>query len=135
MIALLLATLIACNDEHTGAPELVYDRLACAHCGMVVSEPRFAAQLVTADDEVLAFDDPACLVRYITEKAPSLKNTWFRDSTSREDRWVSMSEVGFVAAAGAPMNGGWAAVPVGTPGAVSFGEMSSRVLTGAVTRP
>lgn len=134
MIAWILASLLACATAPTGAPELVYDRLACGHCGMVVSEPRFAAQLVTADEEVMVFDDPACLVREITDRAPSLKQIWLRDSTSREERWLASDAVGFVPATGAPMNGGWAAVPVGTPGAISFGEMSSRVLS-AASRP
>lgn len=120
---------------HAGPPEpqrVAYDHSACDDCGMLVSDPRFAAQLVEGDGHRRTFDDPACLFRFVAANHPSIRGAWFRDATAPlgEDAWLPYDGVGFVVSDGAPMGGGFAAVPVGTAGAVSFGEASSRVLGG-----
>jgi copper chaperone NosL len=38
---------------------------ACAHCRMIVSDPRAAAQIVAPGDEPLIFDDIGCLRDYL----------------------------------------------------------------------
>lgn len=94
---------------------IVWNREPCAHCRMLVGEPAFAAQLVTRTGDVLAFDDPGCLLHYLEDRQPDVHRMWFHDSTA--DRWLSPEEVGFVRGAQTPMNYGLAAVPVATPGA------------------
>jgi hypothetical protein len=121
---------LACVTIPDEAPAVSYDRDACHSCGMLVSEPRFAVQLVTAEGEVLRYDDPACLFRDMVSTTPSVARMWFRDSTSPTEAWIPWTSVAFVPADGSPMNGGLAAVPMGTPGALSFGEASNRVLGG-----
>jgi copper chaperone NosL len=127
MITMTLLTL-ACNAGPAAPAAITYDHTACSACGMLISDPHFAAQLVTREGERRYFDDPVCLFRDIVERHPSLANVWFRDFTATEDVWLPYTAVGFVEARGAPMAGGLAAVPVGTPGAVTFGEASSRAL-------
>ena len=40
-----------------GPEAIIWDRSACAHCRMLISEPAFAAQLQLGDGQVLDFDD------------------------------------------------------------------------------
>ncbi|MEQ1564559.1 MAG: hypothetical protein ABMA64_02890 [Myxococcota bacterium] len=126
---MILLSFAACAADPTAPAPVTYDHEACDACAMLISEPRFAAQLVTREGDRRFFDDPACLFGYVVEHHPTLSNVWFRDSTSAEEEWLPWSAVGFVPATGAPMAGGFAAVPAGTADAVSFGEASNRVLS------
>lgn len=122
--------LLACASIPDTAPEVLYDKVACTHCGMMVSDPNFAAEMVTKEGDVRVYDDPACLFRDMMDSHPAVARMWFRDSTTRDEKWIPWDAVGFVSATGAPMDGGWAAVPAGTPGAVTFGEASAKVMGG-----
>lgn len=55
--------LLACASIPDTAPEVLYDKVACTHCGMMVSDPNFAAEMVTKEGDVRVYDDPACLFR------------------------------------------------------------------------
>ena len=118
---------LACTNTDRPA-KLVYDHVACDSCGMVVSDPRFAAQLVTHDGQRSQFDDPACLFHYVQDHAPPIAHAWFHDSRHPDDpnAWLDWQQVAFVEQAGAPMDGGVAAVPVGA-GAMSFSEASAKI--------
>lgn len=88
---------------------IVWHREACAHCQMLIGEPGFAAQLVTADGEVRSFDDPGCALRYLDEHAGAPPHRlWFHHAT--EERWLSADEVAFVPRPATPMGFGLAAV-------------------------
>jgi copper chaperone NosL len=104
-----------------GPVDIVWNREPCAHCHMLVGEPAFAAEIVTTDGDVIVFDDPGCLVRYLEEHTPPVHRIWFHDST--RDHWLSAQEVGFVPGAATPMNYGLAAVPAATPGAIALEDM------------
>lgn len=125
----LLSLFASCAPALSEPTPIAYDHVACDHCGMLVSDPRFAAQLVTRDGDRHEFDDPACLFLWMVDHTPQMGNAWFRDhSTMESEVWLSWREVGFVEAEQTPMGGGWGAVPAGTVGAVSFGAASSRVV-------
>lgn len=123
----MIALLVACHAGPPEPAEVAYDHVACSECAMLVSDPRFSAQLLERDGERRTFDDPACLFRYVAEHHPSIAGAWFRDSTTADEVWLRYDGVGFVDSPGAPMGGGLAAVPVGTAGARTFGEASSTV--------
>ena len=131
MRTVFLALLVACTPGPDEPASLAYDHVACDHCGMVVGDPRFAVQMTTRDGERFEFDDPSCAFEYVAEKGPSIAHLWFRDSTSAEDEWIPWASVGFVPARGTPMDGGLAAVPLPTEGAIGFAEASSRFIGGA----
>jgi hypothetical protein len=124
---MLLTWLLGCGPSLDEPATIAYDHVACDHCGMVVSDPRFAVQIAT-DAERLVFDDPICAFRTIAERGPHLRHVWFRDSSTSGEEWLDWQEVAFVPASGAPMDGGLAAVPVYTDNAISFSEASSRAL-------
>ncbi len=92
-----------------GPLEPAWDRVACARCHMLVSNPRFAAQLHTRAGEVRFFDDPGCLLLARAETSEAPAAVWFHDSTG--DGWLAESDTRFAAAAETPMDHGFAAVP------------------------
>lgn len=88
---------------------IVWHREACAHCQMLIGEPGFAAQLVTAEGDVRSFDDPGCALRYLDEHAGAPPHRlWFHHAT--EERWLAAEEVAFVPRPATPMGFGLAAV-------------------------
>ena len=103
-----------------GVRPVVWDKEACAECGMAVSDPRFAVQLQTRDGQVVNFDDPGCLFIYIIRFDPPVHAVYFHALDGVN--WLNGEQVGFVATSLSPMGYNLAAVPRGTPGALTFAE-------------
>jgi hypothetical protein len=97
---------------------IAWDREPCAECRMHIGEPAFAAQLITEDGRVLSFDDPGCLLIHLRDQAPRVHRAWVRHRD--DDRWLPLTEAGFVRADRSPMGYQLAAVDTGTPGAVDW---------------
>lgn len=114
----VLLSLGCSGGPANGPTPIVWDEEVCAECHMHVGDPRFAAQLRTRDDDVLNFDDPGCLIRYVQTRRPNIAATWFHHS--RGDRWLDQSSVRFLTGQETPMGYGIAAVDRGTPGAVDY---------------
>ena len=102
-----LACIAACRSVPDAPTQIAYDREACAHCHMLIGDPRYAAQLVTDDGDVLDFDDPGCALAYLAEVHPRVHRLWFRDASG--DRWIAAADVRFVRGADTPMGSGFAA--------------------------
>ncbi len=105
MAAVVTVALAACAAAPEGAPAIVIDRTACAHCGMLVSEVRHAAASRIAGEPARVFDDIGCLLDDVrsTNRRPS--DLWFHDAESGE--WI-VGPAAFIhdAAARTPMSGG-----------------------------
>ena len=121
----MIAMLLACAADPDAPPDVRWDQDACEACGMLVGEPTYAAAVATRDGATHVFDDPACLVRWVAENAPSIRHLWFHVG----DGWLSDGAAEFVADANGPMAGGFRAVAAGTDGAMSFGAASSAVMS------
>ena len=119
-------SVVASGKLPDGPADLVWDKTACAACGMHVGEPPFAAQATTTDGRVHAFDDPGCLVLWIEEQRPELHSVFFRHR--RDPRWIARDRVGFVVAEPTPMGFGLAAVDGTAPGAIDADVARARVL-------
>jgi hypothetical protein len=120
-------SVFASTDELDDGPvDIVFDKAACAACGMHVGEPPFAAQLTTKDGKTHAFDDPGCLFLYVAEQHPDVHSTWFRHHA--EDRWIAADRVAFVPIEKTPMGFGIGAVDVGTKGAIDLDEARRKCL-------
>jgi copper chaperone NosL len=124
LLVLVLALGAACGRSEGPVP-VVFDRTPCAHCGMLVSDPRFAAQLHTADGEVLDFDDPGCLFAWRAAHPGEPHGVWYHHV--REDRWLGEAEVAFIAVDESPMGFGIGAVELGAAGAFGRAEAQERV--------
>jgi len=110
-----------------GPVPVIWEKDACAHCRMHLSEMYFAVQLQTRDGDVLNCDDPGCFFSYMEAARPDVHEIWFHHS--REDRWVRRSEVAFVPAVSTPMNCGLAAVDRDQEGALSYEQARAQVLS------
>jgi copper chaperone NosL len=122
----LAAAVTACHRTVPDGPVTIdYDQEACAHCKMLIGDPRYAAQLVTTGGDVLDFDDPGCLMTYLARHHPAVHRIWFRDA--RADRWLAAADAGFVPGAQTPMGFGLAAVPRATPGALPLAAAEAAV--------
>ena len=112
-----LAASVACGVREDGPPVIEVDRSACAHCGMLISEPRFAAAYRTAPGtrheapgttrDTQLFDDIGCLLNALPREADrSNIRFWFHDMTTAE--WIDGSRAVFVQSARlrTPMAGG-----------------------------
>jgi len=112
----LVLNLLAPATDGDGPADLAWDHVVCAHCHMHVGEPAFAAQLRDAEGEVLAFDDPGCLVAW-RDAHPSAVTHGVYFHGSGGVGWIPGDQVAFVRHEPTPMGYGWMAVAAGTPGA------------------
>jgi copper chaperone NosL len=110
-VALLALVLFRLAAPPTGPVEPAWDRVACARCRMLLTDPRYAAQLHTPAGEVLFFDDPGCLLLYRAEQRAAPAAAFFHDSAG--GGWLAEAEARFVPAAETPMGHGFAAVAGG----------------------
>jgi hypothetical protein len=85
---------------------------------MLVGEPAHAAQLITADGDVLVFDDPGCALRYVDERKPHVHRMWFHHGTA--ERWIPADRAGFLTGGRTPMGSGLLAVERDTQGALDL---------------
>ena len=71
----LLAALQGCANS--GPRAIAYGRDQCGNCRMMISDPRYAAELVTARGRTLVFDSIECLASFVlhNEAAPSAART------------------------------------------------------------
>lgn len=112
----VLLSLLGCED-YARPSEPIWNKQACGHCRMLVSDPRFAAQLVTHSHERLYFDDPGCLAAYMHAHPPDVARAWVHS----EADWVQTERARFEAGASSPMGYGFVA---NAKGALDFAAVS-----------
>ena len=104
----LLALGAACRADarQDRPPEVRYGEDVCDRCGMIISEPRFAAAYVTRDGVVRRFDDIGEMVLYHAEHGETVAAFWVHDYETEE--WLPAPEASFVgsAALSTPMGHG-----------------------------
>jgi hypothetical protein len=96
-----------------GPVAVPFDRVSCARCRMLVSDPRFAVQLHDRVGSVHFFDDPGCALLY-RAGAPGEQRLYFLDASG--SGWLDESEVAFERVAESPMAYGFRAVRRGAAG-------------------
>ena len=109
VLALSALGVLACED--TSSPvDPVWGKQACASCTMIVSEPRFAAQLATEEGTRLFFDDPGCMAAWVREHGGKARRMWVRTGAGT---WVDARTARFARGQRSPMNFGFAALEGG----------------------
>jgi len=107
VVAAAAALTTACGVKADGPPDIVVDRTPCAHCGMLISEPAYAAAYRTPQSESLVFDDIGCLLNAATrEPRATALRFWFHDAATAV--WIDGTDAVFVSsrALRTPMGGG-----------------------------
>jgi copper chaperone NosL len=103
LAAALLST--ACGLRAEGPPEIVVDRTPCSRCGMLISEPLYAAAYQAPGADAQVFDDIGCL-RDAARGEPGELRIWVHDAS--DGRWMNGFEAILVASPSirTPMGGG-----------------------------
>ncbi len=114
LIALALVALTGCGrSERDGPPTIRYGIDACAHCGMIISDARYAAAtiaLVDGEQRALLFDDIGDQLDYAADHAEIKPiRRYVHDHQTRD--WVSADAAQYVHAPSlhTPMGSGIAA--------------------------
>ena len=96
----------ACSAKVAGPPAIVVDTTACSHCGMLVSEPIYAAAYQTDASEARVFDDIGCMLDALRREAVSPSRVWVQDAAGTG--WLDADRANFVASERirTPMSGG-----------------------------
>ena len=120
-VVVVVASLTACENMST-PDEPVWGKQPCAHCAMIVTDKRHAAQIVTSDERKF-FDDIGCMIGWIHDRKVEPQKSWVRDTTS--DTWVESSRARYVSGAHTPMDSGFEAT---MDKGISYDEMRATVL-------
>jgi len=133
LLAALAATpLAACGRKKSGPEKIRYDRDVCDICNMIISDPRFAAQVRAPNGKVYKFDDIGDAIHWI------IRQDWYKAGQPPKEFWVMNMNDGktwldafrawYVPGVITPMDYGYGAVPEKTDKAVSFGEIWKAVV-------
>ena len=95
----------ACGVRAEGPPEIVVDRTPCSRCGMLISEPLYAAAYQAPGADARVFDDIGCL-RDAARSEHSALRIWVHDAA--DGRWMNGFEAILVTSPSirTPMGGG-----------------------------
>lgn len=116
------AALGACADKGTGPAEVRWGKENCAYCGMIVDDPRFAAQIRGGSKrKVWKFDDLGDAVLWLA-KQPFADDpaTEFWVGDSDKGGWIDARTAWFLEGRKSPMAHNFGAVPDRRPGALDY---------------
>ncbi len=139
VILILLLFLSACSEElQTGPEEIRWDREICPRCAMVVSDPKFAAQIrrmpaggpedKKGKSELFKFDDLGCAVIWLDErpwKEEANIQIWVTDYQTGD--WIDARTASYVTGLRSPMAYGLGAQPDKIPGVLNFSEAKTHI--------
>ncbi len=135
----LLLPLAGCGQRGhwpQGMAEIKWDRDTCTRCGMVISDPRFAAQMRGGPkNQAMSFDDIGCLVFWLKDQAakyPWMNETatrfWVADADALGDQWLDPREAFYLPGRLSPMGYNFAAVGAASAGSLRYDDMRRDVL-------
>ena len=120
--ALLLAlALFGCDPGGNRPAEPAWNKQACAHCLMLLSDKRTAAQATLPSGERQYFDDVGCLVTWLESEQVEPKGAWVR--TPAADGWATAASARFASGATTPMDFGFVPADSG----ISFPELKTQI--------
>jgi hypothetical protein len=94
-----------------GVIEPVWNKQACDHCRMLLSEPRYAAQVLTEESERLYFDDIGCMASYLVKRSVRFRHAWVH---AEGGGWVDAQRARYRTDATTPMGFGYAPSAAGS---------------------
>lgn len=89
-MAAMMLLLAACSQQPA---EIHYGSDECSHCRMMITDARFASQLVTETGKVIKFDSIECLAGYTGDHKTELESAkaWVSDFNN-PGRWLAVSK-------------------------------------------
>lgn len=128
VLPLALAILVsACSgDPPTGPVEIRYGRDTCAFCGMIITDPRFAAQIRGgAGHAAYKFDDIGDALLFLDRqswKDDAGVEFWVMDAETGKT-WLDARRAFYVGGMQTPMSHGFGAFAVSPANGLTFEEM------------
>jgi hypothetical protein len=104
VLAVLVALGSACQSASDGPKDPVWGKQACSSCAMLVSDPHFAAQILTPAGDHLYFDDVGCMASFLARRKVSPSRAWVRDA---DGNWLTTELAHFSKGAKTPMDFGF----------------------------
>lgn len=128
--AIVVSGLPACADKGSGPVEVRWGKENCAYCGMIVDDPRFAAQVRGGPKgKVWKFDDLGDAILWLAKQPfgddPETE-FWVGDSDKRG--WLDGKAAWYVEGRKSPMAHNFGAVADKRAGAVDFAQLRKTVL-------
>jgi copper chaperone NosL len=112
LVAMLGGLVAACGaaDDPSQPPTIRYGLESCAACGMIISEPAYAAAYRTTGGEVRLFDDMGEMVRYHRRQREAVQSFFVHDF--ERQTWLRAEEGVYVVSHGlrTPMGTGMVAL-------------------------
>lgn len=138
MIAMLAIApvLAACKPQDEGPEEIRWGREVCSICGMIISEPNFAAEVRGGPDRaLLKFDDVGDAVHWLEiqpwKDEPEVE-FWVRDYETGS-RWLDARQARYMRVGFSPMDYGFGATESSGPDTLGFDEMYAEVIKRGLT--
>jgi copper chaperone NosL len=133
----LVALMTACAPQSTDIqpPDIIYGQDMCDECGMLISEPQFAAALILEDGTPLKFDDAGEIFQYAAQNPDMAIKAWFVHDYNTE-AWLNAEAAYFVVVPGlaSPMGYGVAAFELQADAQSFADDQNAEVLTFADVR-
>lgn len=133
LIAAAMALLVAAcsGDPPTGPVPIKYGRDTCSYCGMIISDPRYAAQIRGGPGHAaFKFDDLGEGLVWLDKqpwKDDAKVEIWVNDMDTGKT-WLDARHAFFVAVRMSPMGFNYGALPQRKDGALPFDEFRTTVL-------
>jgi copper chaperone NosL len=79
-ITFIVIAVILFTHCHRGPEAINYNKDECAHCLMIITDPKFGSELVTEKGKIYKFDSIECLADYISiEREFNAETLWISD--------------------------------------------------------
>lgn len=119
------------GEPETGPVDIKYGREAGEYCGMIISDPRFAAEIRKGKgEEILKFDDIGDAIHWLKDapwKETKETEFWVRDMDTGK-KWLDARSVQYLSGQHSPMEYGFGAIEAARDGSMTFGEMRKSVI-------
>ena len=118
---LLILFLFSCTNGRSFKPvEITLDRDTCSECHMIISDERFAAQIIDERSNAYKFDDIGCALDW-AESHPEVKIEKYYIRNFEKNEWLDAKKSYWIKGrVPTPMNYGYIAVPTPTKESITF---------------
>jgi len=128
--------LSACTRKTEGPEDIRYGREVCTMCGMIISDPHYAAEIRGGPDKALVkFDDIGDAVNWLEMQSwrkTQLVEFWVMNGENGSE-WLDARTAHYLPGMVSPMDYGYLAVKEPREGAVDFATMSKAALEKGVS--
>jgi hypothetical protein len=121
--------LSGCFEAETGPGKVRWGKEYCAYCGMMIDDPRYAAQVRAPDGKLAKFDDLGDGVLWLAKQTfADDPKTEFWVGDVEKGVWIDGRTAWYLSGKKSPMAHNYGAVPDQRDGAISFADLRKTIL-------